>query len=195
MYVRDLLHYNAASLAFRGYCMQFFITHQWGGTSLAEKDVVSIVVAEDALQYTICFSAAIGGSIHAPETPAGFTDGLWEYDVFEVFVLNADGTYLEIEVGPKNHWLAYWFASYRKRDAQRTFDPATFTYRATVEGMRWNGLFSFPKLWVKDGLAVTRWNFYQIRKIAEGIYEYLAWQSLPEVAPDYHRTECFVPLS
>lgn len=40
-----------------------------------------------------------------PPSPSGSLWGLWEYEVFELFILGDEGRYLEIEFGPYGHFL------------------------------------------------------------------------------------------
>uniref|UniRef100_A0A0N5BWG8 DUF2185 domain-containing protein n=1 Tax=Strongyloides papillosus TaxID=174720 RepID=A0A0N5BWG8_STREA len=49
-----------------------------------------------------------------PENFAGYTPGLWNYEVVEFFFSNNQGQYIEIELGPHGHWLIYAFDDYRK---------------------------------------------------------------------------------
>lgn len=67
----------------------------------------------------------------APSTPAGECEGLWRYEVVELFLLGAAGHYLEIELGPHGHHLS------GIRQVTRTLSP-TRCIPHTSES-RWQG--------------------------------------------------------
>jgi len=126
-----------------------------------------------------------------PSTPIGFTHGLWEHDVFEIFVCGNDGSYIEIEVGPAGHWLVYGFYNYR--DQIKDFGERDLKVKTSVNGTIWSGQVCLPKKWLMDSIENCTYNFYQIRKAGKK-REYLAWQSIPNIEPDFHRTECFAKI-
>jgi len=169
---------------------QFHIAQQWDGTPLRDADRAEVVVLNNGEHLRIGFTARLLPKWTAPKTPVGFTDGLWEYDVFEIFFARPDGSYLEIEVGPAGHFLVYEFASYRK--ASDT-NPRPLVYTWSVEDGQWSGEFTVPLEWLRVPINDCRVNAYQILTTAQG-RQYLAWRSIPEIEPDFHRTECFAHL-
>lgn len=172
----------------------YTITHHWDGTLLpvAEQPVFSIAVQDEHVVVRV--QAVLPWGVHAPEVPAGFTDGLWEYDVVELFAVAPDGTYLEIELGPKGHWLAYWFSGYRNR-MDRSIDHAALAYTAQLTDEGWTGTCTFPVSWLPASWSDCRWNMYQIRRRGDaGEYDYLAWKGDATIEPDFHQTTLFASL-
>lgn len=164
------------------------ISQQWNGTHLPGDEVVAIIIEEAPSDVRVHFTARLTETWRVPKTPAGFTPGLWDFDVLEIFFARPDGTYLEIEAGPAGHFLVYEFASYRKA-SDKSARPLAYTYK--VEDGLWQGAFDVPLLWLRVPLEKCRVNAYQIRTSIGGVRQYLAWRSLPEIAPDFHRIECF----
>lgn len=163
------------------------LTHQWNGLLASGSNHTQIKIEQSAHALNISFLAQLTSIFTAPSSPPGFTHGLWEYDVLEVFFMRPDGSYLEIEVGPKVHWLVYEFTSYRKAIEK---DLRPLTYTCTTKNLTWHGEFVIPKAWFRIPLLQCRANFYQIRTTKQG-REHLAWRSIPQIDPDFHRTECF----
>lgn len=156
--------------------MRISIDKHWDSTPLAPEDRVSVEVSFGPT-VTVRFDVKFQHP-SIPDAPPGFFDGLWEYDVFELFAAATNGHYLEIEVGTGGHWLAYWFQSYRKR---RTDEPPREGFKIESGG------FSFPGSWLPAAPEECRWNFFVIRRTIAGDREYLAWQSDPTIPPDFHR--------
>lgn len=162
--------------------MRISVDKYWDGTPLAPNDRVPIEVSFGPT-VTVRFEAKYP-NLSIPDAQQGFFDGLWDYDVFELFAAGQDGRYLEIEVGPGGHWLVYWFSSYRKR-SEREQSRDGFKIE--------NGGFSFPASWLPAPPEECRWNFYVIRRTAAGDREYLAWRSDPTISPDFHRVFASYP--
>ncbi len=190
-----MLHFTVYMIAAFLFLLRMItITHHWDGTALPREEQVEFSVAQEGERVMVRATAALPYGICAPHAPVGFTDGLWEYDVLELFAVAPDGTYIEIELGPRGHWLAYWFSLYRER-VVREIDRTQLVYTAQLVGSSWSVECSFPSAWLPSQWADLRWNCYQIRRRGDaGEYDYLAWKSDPTVAPDFHRTECFASL-
>ena len=82
-----------------------------------------------------------------PPTPAGPTDGLWEFEVVEVFIGGSSSNYLEVELGPHGHHLVLQLADIRSPTA--TCLPITYT--ASITGDRWRGTARLPTAWLPAG--------------------------------------------
>lgn len=163
---------------------------RWDGALINAGDVLGVVIADVPQEVRVQFTAHLTAQYTTPPNPPAFTDGLWEYDVVELFFARPDGSYVEIEVGPAGHWLVYEFTSYRQA-SDKTLRPLEYT--AQVNNGLWQGSFVIPQAWLKCPLQECRVNVYQIRSTEAG-REYLAWRSLPAIAPDFHRVECFESL-
>ena len=148
-------------------------------------------VAIDLRSMPESFEIRIDAPFHAdppPPGPPGTTEGLWEYEVVEVFLWAPPTRYLELEFSPHGHSLALQLDGVRQPVSQVT----TVRYQASIEGERWRGVAWIP--WSEIPEAATRINAYAIHGVAEG-RRYLAWQPVPGDAPDFHRLEAFAELA
>jgi hypothetical protein len=69
-----------------------------------------------------------------PRTPAGFTDGLWAFEVVELFIVGQQHRYIELEFGPHGHYLGYRFNGVRNR----TGVVSQISSTTTILGNRWH---------------------------------------------------------
>lgn len=166
------------------------VNRRWDGTPLEPRDVLEMTIAETPQGIAAQFTAHLAPTYTVPNAPVGFTQGLWDYDVVELFFARPDGSYVEIEVGPAGHWLVYEFSGYREASDKT---PRPLAYRTRVEDGVWSGTFAIPSAWLRCPLQEFRVNVYQIRSTAYR-REYLAWRSVPSIEPDFHRVECFESL-
>jgi len=120
--------------------------------------------------------------------------GLWNYEVVEAFFLGNDEEYLEIELGPKGHYVLLLL---KGPNNLITYQLPLTNYTAhcnTVSG-RWLGQAYIPGEYFPCN--VTRFNSFAIHNqepnrvhmalfpVAQGAYE----------APDFHRLDAFQPIS
>ncbi len=119
-----------------------------------------------------------------PIGPAGPTDGLWEYEVVEVFIAGPAERYLEIELGPHGHHLVLQLAEVRVPSATRL----PIEYQAQIEKKRWQGTARIPLTLLPAG--PHRINATAISGIGEA-RRYLSIDALPGPAPDFHQPEHF----
>ncbi len=164
--------------------MTIQIAKHWDGTELpfSQYTTVKTSLGKDSLRVE--FESPIE-EYTTPDSPVGFTDGLWEYDVVELFIAQPNGEYVEIEAGPKGHWLVYEFESYRK---QKDLPKKELEYTCAVEDGVWKGVFTVPLSWLSAPIGECTVNAYQYRSAGD---QFLAWQSIPSIEPDFHKTECF----
>lgn len=122
-----------------------------------------------------------------PPGPAGSTDGLWNYEVVELFVGDGGPRYTEIELGPHGHYLVLCFDGIRqRRSAGHALDWAP--RRA---GGRWTGRVRLPPALVD--YAPLRVNAYAIHGPPTA-RSYLAWSPVPGLQADFHQPDRFRPL-
>lgn len=68
-------------------------------------------------------------------------DGLWNYEVVEVFIKGKLDKYIEIEMGPHGHYLILALDGYR-HCFKRGIEP--ISYEAKISGNRWTGRLVAP---------------------------------------------------
>lgn len=131
------------------------------------------------------------------ESKPGRVDGLWDYEVVEVFFLGENLKYLEVELGPKGHFLVYSLQGRRnvtEHDLMLEQYSANI-YKSSESGeQRWRGDAFIPFQFLPPNL--TSWNAYAIHK-SETDRRYMSLFPVPQGkfnAPDFHRLEYFQPI-
>jgi hypothetical protein len=166
--------------------MVFLIDKTWDGASIGEDEIarIELVPKQDAVL------ALVDAPFHADPPPAGQpgpTDGLWEHEVVEVFLLGRDDVYLEVELGPHGHHLALELRGARNPVRSRL----PLRYEATIQDRRWQGVALMPRSWLPEGL--DRGNAYAMHG-AGSSRRYLAAFPVPGDRPDFHRLVSFGAL-
>lgn len=158
----------------------------WDGSRAAGPEIVRMRIEPGASGLAV----AVDAGFHAdppPPGPPGAFDGLWEFEVVELFLLGDGERYLEVELGPHGHHLV--LELHGRRQALRRALPIGFT--AGRDGARWRGQASIPWSYVPAG--PLRGNAYAIHGVGAS-RRYLAWAPVPGEGPDFHRLDCFRPL-
>jgi len=161
------------------------IGRTWGGELVAadERVHVRLLLGDGALIVNI------DAPFHddpAPPGPAGSFDGLWDYEVVEVFLLGAAERYLELEFGPHGHYLALQLEGRRNAIAR----GLPLDYTSDQKGSRWTGSAEVPLASLPADLHAC--NAYAIHGVAQE-RRYLA--TYPGTgAPDFHQLASFESL-
>jgi len=156
----------------------------WDGRPLPESEQAVIRLRPGVETWVIEVEAPFAGD-PAPGGEAGSTPGLWDFEVVELFVLDADGHYTEVELGPWGHYLVLNLSGVRQVSSQgHAIDFAV----QRADG-RWSGIAR-----VDAGLfpvRPSRVNAYAIRGVGQA-RRFHAHAAVPGSAPDFHRLHCFV---
>ena len=124
-----------------------------------------------------------------------FVEGLWNFDVVELF-LREDGTtrYQELNVAPNGAWWSAVFSDYRKR--QDAAPPqGVETHVEVSHGEQLVG-FRFPRasLSVQSGFTIaSRANLCAVVGTSDS-RRYIAFHSRKDSVPDFHLAECMQPM-
>ncbi|MCO4753174.1 MAG: hypothetical protein KC478_01765 [Bacteriovoracaceae bacterium] len=115
--------------------------------------------------------------------------GLWDYDVFELFLSKNEGTktpYLELQVSPLNQQLALMIETPR----QKWFYPETIGLQTTalVEGNMWK---STIKINLDDIPGSSNIVYGNAHAILGNPRKHFSLVPNTESAPDFHRPELF----
>jgi hypothetical protein len=162
------------------------VARTWDGLALPADACSALELALDDGGLEIRVDAPFHGD-PPPPGPPGPTDGLWEFEVVELFLLGADQRYLEVELGPHGHHLVLQLHGPRRVEAR----GLPLGYTASRVGARWTGRAHVPAAWLPAGLAAC--NAYAIHGTGAGRRHCAAWP-VPGPAPDFHRLERFGPL-
>lgn len=158
----------------------------WDGTPIGADERATLDLVWRDARLEVFVDAPHHGDPGPPGAPAS-CNGLWEYEVVELFLLGADDRYLEIELSPRGHWLVLELAG--ARHVVRSGHALDFECR--VEASRWSGHARIPVDWLPPGLA--RANAYAIHGRGPA-RRHLAAFALGGERPDFHRLADFRPL-
>ena len=162
------------------------ITRNWDGTPASPNDISEIVFSLKAEKIVINVEAPFYDD-PPPSGPAGEKDGLWNFEVVELFLLGRGGRYLEIEIGPHGHSLILALHSVRRVSGRRS--PLHCTTR--INGNRWQGVMTLSP--EAELLPFTHVNAYTIH--GQGPHRrYLAASPVPGERPDFHQPARFIAL-
>jgi len=156
----------------------------WNGEPLPPADwiTVHLLTSDEALEIRV--EAPLYNDPAPPPGPPGPTDGLWEHEVVEVFVLGPGGHYTEIELAPSGHHLVLRLEGVRQPiESQLPLELAV-----TQDGQRWRGHARLAR----EHLPPMPWRVNATAIHGSGARRtYLSWATLPGAAPDFHQLEAF----
>jgi hypothetical protein len=159
------------------------IDRAWDGSPAAPGETATVEIEPRESTLVIRVDAPYH-SDPPPVSPPGPTEGLWEHEAVEVFLLGPDEEYLEVEMGPHGHHFALRLRGRRCAIAR----GLPLDYLARIEGERWHGVAIVPRAWLPDGLG--RVNAFAVHGEREA-RRHLAAFPVPGDRPDFHRLESF----
>ncbi|MDY0162958.1 hypothetical protein [Desulfobotulus sp.] len=162
------------------------IAHTWQGFPLADEERTEVRMALTDTELRLWLEAPYHGD-PAPAQPAGSTERLWEYEVVEIFLVGADGRYIEIEMGPQGHYLVLFFKDVRC--LEKAHIPLAF--QAKISGPAWQGSARLAREHLP--LPLTRVNAFAIHGQGEK-RRYLCAHPTGGGVPDFHQPALFPPL-
>ena len=171
----------------------------WEGTPLAESLQATVILVDRPGRGIDVRLDAPHHHDPRPAVPPGRLDGLWAYEVVELFLLGHDERYLEIEVGPGGHYLALAFAGRRVRvdedvpirvEVERGPRDTEGTAGRWTAGIRVSEA-SLPPGWREGG---RRCNAYTIHGPSDA-RRYAVAQVLGTDEPDFHAIAAFASLT
>jgi len=170
------------------------IRHTWDGAPARPGERVRLELALEPQVLRVGVDAPYHGD-PPPPGPAGPTDGLWEFEVVELFVLQdrVPGTprYTEIELGPHGHHLVLQLAGIRTVVKSGLPLPYQTTRAPGADRPRWRGEARLDASLLPP--PPHRLNAYAIHGVGAS-RRYLALYPGPTSArPDFHRLETFQP--
>ncbi|PKL75183.1 MAG: hypothetical protein CVV27_16705 [Candidatus Melainabacteria bacterium HGW-Melainabacteria-1] len=173
-------------------CLAQTIHRTWNGHALPASEQIRFEIERRPKGLLIDFEAPFYDD-PAPLAPVGPTDGLWEHEVFELFIAcqTAEGaleTYTEIELGPYGHYLVLCLAG-RRQAVSKLHELRYKVYRSPG---RWMGTALIP--W--ELLPPSPWNYNAYAIHGQGATRtYQACFPVPGQAPDFHQLQYFQPLA
>ncbi|MCA9493427.1 MAG: hypothetical protein KC621_26030 [Myxococcales bacterium] len=168
--------------------IEIVIGRTWDGALLPKDEQATIRLSWEGDDLRVDVDAPFSGDPPPPSAP-GPTDGLWEHEVVELFViLDRQGPrYLEIELGPHGHHLVLTLDGVR----QPTERCLPLRYEASAEGDRWRGVARLEASRL-GGERPVAFNATRIWGVGEA-RRYASVVTLPGDTPDFHQPDRFVP--
>jgi len=128
-------------------------------------------------------------------------EGLWKFEVVEVFIKGRSDKYVEFEMGPHGHYLILACDGYRQC-FNRGIEP--ISYSASIAGTRWTGRLVCPVHLVPPPTDISTmpytYNAYAIHN--RGVERVYCTAFVPNrseeneyLEPDFHKLEVYQPLS
>jgi hypothetical protein len=167
--------------------VRLFVDALWDG-GMAPPDECCVVLLEGREGD---LSIEVDAPFHAdpaPEAPLGRLDGLWNFEVVELFLVGSGERYLEIEMGPHGHYLALLLHGRRKVVEA----DIAISYHAHVTGPRWRGRGRIAARWLPPGIHAA--NAFAMHGAGDE-RRYLAHSPVPGMQPDFHRLEHYAPFT
>lgn len=155
---------------------------EWGGAQTPAAARPQVELVRGPVEAIIRFDAPFHGD-PAPDAPRGPLDGLWNFEVVELFVAYGPDQYIECELGPHGHWVSLAFDGVRNAVAC----PLPLRAWAKIEGHRWWGELRLPAAAVPPPRAL---NACAIHGGAEA-RRYCSTVALPGKTPEFHQPQHF----
>lgn len=167
--------------------VSFEIAHTWDTTPATPAERASVTVERVPHGLRLRIDAPFHGD-PPPPGPSGPTDGLWAYEVVELFIVGAgaDGVpeYTEVEVGPHGHHLVLRLRG--RRQAYARCLPLSVTVERA--GARWTAVAHLPDALLPPPPHTA--NAFALHGVGES-RRYLCATPTGGAQPDFHRLETF----
>lgn len=169
--------------------IEFEVKNLHNGRECSDKSLQTVITVgreEGGLRVT---AVAQNFSVkHVPAAPTGTRfDGLWEYDVSEIFFVGEGNKYIEIELGTAGHFLVLGFDGIRKRI--NDYYDIDFEHDFVIDE---NGISTSTILIPNNILPPT---IKRINAFLIGNQQFLAYSPLPGEKPDFHQPSKFPEMS
>lgn len=170
-----------------------FFESDWFGNPARYRSRFSLMLKGNLLHYQ--FWAPKSPDYDGNHRSGDFVEGLWEYDVAELFLMGPTGHYQEFNLSPSGAWWCASFSGYRQRIAAHPCPSAQVS--GCSEGSSWTAslridLRDIPCL-EGAGLQRARISVTAILDPAEP--EYLCSGHQSGGQPDFHCAGTFLPVS
>ena len=167
--------------------MKFEVRNRWNGEPCPKDIWADFIVMEDEKGVHIHVTLPEDGFIRVPDAPA-YTriDGLWEYDVAELFFVLDNGRYIEFEIDREGHYLLLEFDEPRKRSNDHVHTALEID-TSTIGGE------IHHKITLPKDIFTSKIVKANTFVIAGG--EFLAWNPVPGDQPDFHQPGTFPKIN
>lgn len=167
------------------------MSRDWFGNALEQPFRWSL--ARDCDHLWACIQLPARPSDVRRHAAGEFVEGLWEFDVVELFVMNSAGRYQEFNVSVDGAWWAMSFSEYRQRDAN-SIKPRGVKVHIGRGDRNWQGAISIPLTSLE--VELSKESKIHLSGIVHGVTEaqYLSSAGPRDHKPDFHHAGCFLAL-
>ena len=165
----------------------FIIAHTWNGIPVTQAEQVNVSLHWQTESTPDGLHITIDAPYHAdppPKSPKGSLWGLWEYEVVEVFLVDHNGHYTELEFGPHGHYLGLRLTAPRQISEKHL----SLEYVATIDRKRWTAKAFVAQQHLPKKIASI--NLFAIHGSGQH-RRYLSWSPLPGTVPNFHQPHVF----
>ena len=172
------------------------ITTGWDGSPLEPPLCFSIACDADSLWFVAARS--VPAKCRPGAQPGAFTEGLWEWDVAELFLSDPEsGRYLELNLAPNGAWWAATFTAPRVRAAvQPGFEGLIRAHAEETPGDGWCAALRIPLALLEREIGygqMTKANVTAILGSPDQTFHSAA--KLPGAVPDFHQPSRFPSIA
>ena len=165
--------------------LYFVVKNMWDGSPCGDERLhAEVWITKATAGLNVRVHATVLDGQKVPDAPVDSRfDGLWEYDVVELFFAGEDGTYSEIEIGAGGHYLVLAFDGVRQLSndfAGREFDHR---HGGATPGT-WQTQMTIP--WDALPAKIAKMNAFAIMGGT-----HLALSPVPGTEPDFHQPGTF----
>lgn len=168
------------------------IEHDWFGESCPENHF-----SLSSSNTGFCFETEVNAKPLSvfPCKPGEYFEGLWEYDVAELFIAADKGDhYLEINLAPNGAWWMMAFSAPRQRMADFRIDHQHIKTESSLNTDHWKSSMCIPHGLLQNILRTDTMRF-NVTYILGEPKQYLSYCNLQSAKPDFHTPAQFKTLS
>ncbi len=165
------------------------VDHLWDGDVCADDRLwAGVELSQNKEGIMVRVTAPVLHEQSVPDFPMGSrVEGLWNFDVVELFFVGPGHQYLELELGAGGHFLILGFDSIRRRsNAYETFQPIV-RFEKTAD-KQWVSEMTIPWKMVPENLRA-------LNAFAIMAGQFLAYGALPGIEPDFHQPDFYPAVS
>jgi len=171
------------------------MTGDWYGQPLDPP--LGFTIAADSSNLWFVATRQAPALCHPGAEPGGFTEGLWEYDVAELFMADPEsGAYLEFNLAPNGAWWAAKFTSPRVRSqVQPDFGAAVTAHFSDGGDGTWFAALAIPTAFLKEHVGFGSGETANVTCIMNSPQQtFHSACKLPGSEPDFHQPSHFSRL-
>lgn len=172
------------------------INSDWHGAALDPPLCFAIAHDSESLWFIVTRKAK--AACHPGAEAGSFMEGLWEYDVAELFLADpASGTYLEFNLAPNGAWWAAKFTAPRFRAViQPDFTSIIVSHWDELSDEAWRAALCVPLAFLEKEIGFGVKTTANVTAILHSPHQtFHSAHKLPGAAPDFHQPSSFIRFS